>query len=111
VRVGGLLRCAAVGDLEDSARWNGQRWKFGGSPGGLDAVWCLRSNRCVAAGARDVNLQTTFLSVARWNGARWFLEPAPSAAQTILNGVTCTGPSACVAVGSAGSQPLVLRYR
>jgi len=98
--------CMAVGtgafESNIVSLWNGKRWRFAGSPGGLDAVWCLRSNLCVAAGGGE--------RVARWNGRRWVIQPGPGAGYTGLNGVTCTGPSACLAVGSDRSQMLALRY-
>jgi hypothetical protein len=105
--------CMAVGTAQGDVvgRWNGRRWRFAGSPGGLDTVWCLTSHLCVAAGARQPNEQRSFARVERWNGARWSVEPVPAVAGTVIYGVTCTGPSACIAVGSSGSGPLALRYR
>jgi hypothetical protein len=104
--------CMAVGTAQGDvvSRWNGRVWKFAGSPGGLDSVWCLTSSLCVAAGSREPNEQRSFARVERWNG-RWSVEPVPAVDGSVINGVTCTGPSACVAVGSSGSGPLALRYQ
>jgi hypothetical protein len=50
----------------------------------------------------------------RWNGRTWATQGTrnPGAGPTSLElfGVSCTATSACVAVGSTGSQPLALRW-
>lgn len=105
--------CMAVGTDEGDfvSRWNGHRWKFYGSPGGLDTVWCLRSDLCLAAGSTAGKHGYSFARVERRNGTRWSVQLAGPVAGTEVNGVTCASPSACVAVGASGSRPLVLRYR
>jgi hypothetical protein len=68
----------------------------------LSGVSCASVSACVAAGdaTNGTNAQTL---VETWNGTSWTITPSPNtstADDNDLNGVSCTSPLACVAVGS-----------
>ena len=71
---------------------------------GLTSVSCTSARSCVAVGAAAVS-QARMLPVAEiWNGHRWLGQRVPGPAGTTrlarqLTGVSCSGPSRCVAVG------------
>jgi hypothetical protein len=121
--------CVAVGDanpvpaphpgLPLVERWDGTRWRVEAAPApaGTDdsplaAVSCSATRSCSAVGAwfDAVGYRTL---AERWDGARWAIEPTPDApgADDVLTGVSCAGPSACIAVGETSmATPLVVRY-
>jgi hypothetical protein len=128
VSCAGPGRCMAVGwDLRNptggsvsftlAEAWNGRTWTILPSPtprhpgGGamLNAVSCPSSAACMAVGESLVfhvpggNLVSHPLAEA-WNGGTWTAVPTPALAHTgaTLNGVSCTAPSSCMAVGSEG---------
>jgi hypothetical protein len=124
-------RCIAVGGPDDSPGrvlvevWDGVRWSIQPAPepagteqGLLRSVSCTSDNFCVAAGAAANHAGSWAALVERWDGRRWSFARAPApagSAQGALSSVTCTSPSACVAVGSyenrAGvSFPLIDRW-
>jgi hypothetical protein len=87
------------------------RWTVASSPNqalpnisSLDGVSCVSPTSCVAVGddtdVFDVSGQTLIES---WNGSTWRIVPSPSpgspGSYNILNGVSCTSSSTCVAVG------------
>jgi hypothetical protein len=93
-------------------RWNGTSWSIQptpnpSSPGGgtLNWVACPSQRDCTAVGAaadRTGNPSATLAE--RWNGTRWSIQPTPNPAgvQGVrLEGVACTSPSACTAVGGS----------
>lgn len=112
-------RCSAVGGylnangdfLSLAAQWNGVRWRLAAThdPRGdtgnfLNGVACPRASSCFAVGGAGGNGTPTVL-VDHWDGATWQRRHAPSPrgpAETQLNGASCTAPSACTAVGTAG---------
>jgi hypothetical protein len=76
--------CIAVGSSGGrrtsilAERWNGRRWSVVPAPSprgarnaGLDAVSCLSSSQCVAAGAYDNGGNRAWSLAMRWNGQRW----------------------------------------
>jgi putative hemolysin len=88
---------------------------FGGV-GDLSAVACANPTHCVAVG-RYESANGHFQTLIEDNaGQGWEVVPSPdpnTADDTSLNGVTCAGPSFCIAVGSHGSGdhelPLIQR--
>jgi hypothetical protein len=114
--------CTAVGsDVIASVfaqSWNGTRWSQQRVPipaapyiPALNAVSCTSTMGCTAVGsyqtgagcARDVIPCRGLPLVARWEGTKWSLQRPvrPRGARfAALNGVSCTGGSACLAVGS-----------
>ncbi len=114
--------CTGVGTYRDSAdrkmtlaeRWDGTSWTVQQTPNltragnQLLSVSCV-ARVCAAVGIGRVNGQATSVPLAeRWKGSRWTMQRAanPGGANgSTLYGVSCTGPSACTAVGwySVGS--------
>ena len=116
--------CTAVGDAVNSAlnpvgptlaeRWDGTKWSIQpipnpSSPGGgiLNWVACPSASACTAVGASvdaSANANPLATLAERWNGTRWSIQPTPNPAgvQGVrLEGVACTSPSACTAVGGS----------
>ena len=59
----------------------------------LSGVSCSSSTFCAAVGTLN----------EMWNGSAWSVVPAPPTPSG-LNGVSCSGPSSCMAVGGSGSE-------
>jgi hypothetical protein len=112
--------CTAVGGTASgrvlAERWNGTTWTIQPTPNpagavqsGLIAVSCTSPSACLATGASFTTSSQSgpVRSLAeRWNGKRWTILPTPNptkAVQTFLNGVSCTLPSACTAIGEQHS--------
>jgi hypothetical protein len=70
----------------------------------LASVTCASSTFCVAVGNQDTATVNSSL-IERWDGSKWSivksLDPA-GAGESQLYGVSCAGPSFCVAVGVWG---------
>ncbi len=95
--------------------WNGSTWVVvpsanEPSPGGgyLSGIECTSDSNCWASGAvTDGSGRASGVLMERWNGAAWAdlssSVPTPSTAGgAILSSISCTGPTRCWAVGSAG---------
>ena len=121
--------CFAVGeDVNDTTgpfrlpnntlveRWNGSAWSIVSSPNpGKDlnlfhAVSCPSPNTCFAVGefyTFAVGQLPSQSLVARWNGTAWTrvvnAGPNPASANP-LNGISCSSPTSCFAVGNALSS-------
>jgi hypothetical protein len=100
-------------------RWNGRRWTVervpSPSPGSEDflrAVSCTASDSCTAVGGlikRAAEAQEQPFA-EHWNGVSWSPEavPNPEAEEgSGLQGVSCSGPEACTAVGSERSADVL----
>jgi hypothetical protein len=75
----------------------------GASSASLQAVSCARRSFCWAVGTAHIDHHDDRAFVERWRDGVWKLEPVPVPArlgQTGLFGISCSGPSACMAVGS-----------
>jgi hypothetical protein len=71
---------------------------------GLNKVACANSAFCVAVGFQNTAPGSDTL-IEQWDGAHWSIVPSPNAAgagESQLYGVSCAGPSFCVAVGVSG---------
>jgi hypothetical protein len=93
-------------------RWDGSTWKTQHVPDvnligytKLTAVSCGSASACMALGTYNGGITAIAES---WNGATWQLHPMPSPPQpepfVQPAGLSCTGPAACVAVGTDGSS-------
>lgn len=108
--------CMAVGDYWSDMYtdrpfvevWNGIDWTMIPSPDPgytysyLQGVSCVSATDCVAVGS-GINMGGPAVPAwaEEWNGSTWTIQTTPSIGiPTDLNGVSCTGPSACTAVGS-----------
>ena len=103
-------------------QWNGSSWAVAPSPSTagstdtyLNAVSCTSTSFCVAAGfQRQPSTAEPFFE--HWNGTAWSVVPAAIPAGSSganINGVSCTGPTFCTAVGDqtvSGSGPLVEQW-
>ena len=88
-------RPVALAERWDGARWRSIRLGSGGKPG-FNAVSCSSDTACMAVGRRAHGLPLA----ERWDGARWSVQITPAGNQlSDLTGVSCPGPSECVAVG------------
>jgi hypothetical protein len=107
--------CTAVGSASQqfalAERWDGATWRIQHVPDvnqtgytRLTAVSCSQDSACMALG----NYNGGVLAIAEsWNGAAWRLHPMPSPPQpepyVQPASLACTGPTACVAVGTDGN--------
>jgi hypothetical protein len=107
--------CTAVGDsqavsLPLAERWDGTAWTIQTTPtppndlGTLSGVSCASATRCTAVG-RSVNATTLAddgTLAEAWDGTSWTIQPTPKATGGLpqLFGASCTGLTACTAVGS-----------
>jgi hypothetical protein len=86
-------------------RWNGSSWTIGPNPTGGLGVACPADNECIAVGV-DADGHSL---AERWDGTSWSVQPTPNPlvedgggptpANTILDQVSCTSPTNCVAAG------------
>ena len=68
----------------------------------LNDVSCTSASNCIAVGA-DYNAASFHpgkVLAQRWNGSAWVLVPTPGVGEAYDNGVSCTSPTNCVAVGA-----------
>jgi hypothetical protein len=101
-------------------QWNGKKWAIVPSPNPpgavqtfLGAVSCTSPLACTTSGEQHSATGIVHTVAERWNGAAWRIQatPTPPKAQfASLPGVDCTGPSACLAVGSSDQGPLAERW-
>ena len=110
--------CTAVGFYTNNLgnqvtlaeRWNGSAWSVQPTPDPptatrslLTGVSCSSATSCVAVGGYEAGPNVKNRLVYSWNGTRWALVEAgspPGAVFSFLAGVSCTAPTACVAVGN-----------
>jgi hypothetical protein len=121
--------CIAVGGYGASGRplaerWDGSTWTIQPTPNPLPsgdsrlrAVSCATASFCMAVGQSrsTTTASATYAPLAeRWNGSAWTLQPMsrPTAKRygLAINGVSCTSPSACIAVGGSTRGPLAERW-
>ena len=108
--------CTAVGNSNNgktlAERWDGTRWRIQATPNpvssapfsGLASVACASSSACMAVGGKvDHSFNAEGTLAEQWNGRTWRIVPTfkPAGLGSFLNGVACTLPSACTAVGSS----------
>jgi hypothetical protein len=114
--------CVAVGNYGDSSAsahtlvesWNGSVWSVISSPSpgssysSLDAVSCTSSMNCTAVGSNNDQINTWHALAESWNGSIWSVvsSPNPGSQSNYFYGVSCTGTTNCVAVGSYANGPL-----
>jgi hypothetical protein len=88
--------------------WNGSTWAIRSTPNGagassqLNGVSCPTGSACEAVGDSGVGSGLTTLAEV-WNGSTWAIQSTPNlggSAVSKLDGVSCTGVSACTATGT-----------
>ena len=110
-------QCLAVGSYTDSdvnswafaERWNGWAWTLvdtarpdGAVATALNGISCATASSCVAVGSATNGDFDQLTLTEFWNGTAWSIVPSPNRAganSSTLSAVSCTGVSACVAVG------------
>ena len=105
--------------------WNGTAWELQStaSPADLildsfEGVSCTSASSCIAVGYYISTTGEGRESLAEtWDGTSWSLQTTPNPAnslQTELDGVSCSSPSACTAVGQNDEEsttvPLVMNW-
>jgi hypothetical protein len=76
----------------------------------LGSVACASATSCVAVGTDNrgpAGHAVAYSLAEMWNGSKWTIVPAPSvpgAVITVLNSVSCPGPSDCTAAGEFAPQ-------
>ena len=125
----GPSSCMAVGSDNEQTlieSWNGSTWSIVPSPNPplaqnslLNAVSCTSPSACTTVGLSifppTQTLQTLdHTLIESWNGSTWSVVPSPNVSSTEndrLVGVSCSSPTACVAVGENDSgttvQPVI----
>ena len=109
------ISCIAVGTFADSSgtqvplaeQWNGTTWSVQSapSPAGatdseLHAISCNSASSCLAVGFSGAQALAE-----EWNGTTWTIQPTPTpAGGSELDGVSCSAPGDCTAVGTEGSS-------
>ena len=93
-------------------RWNGgTAWSISAPPTGtsqsqLTQAACLRATNCFAVGNAVIGTVIHTL-VERWDGTSWTILASPNpigAAESELNGVSCTSATNCLAVGRSATE-------
>jgi hypothetical protein len=110
--------CIAVGSGSGWAlaeRWDGSTWTLqsipnpsGATSSTLNGISCTSATACIAVGQYNINGNLTLAEV--WNGSTWTIQPTPTDGCdplgtglntcSMLNGVSCTSATACIAVGA-----------
>jgi hypothetical protein len=119
--------CMAAGSSIDftplflfAERWNGTSWFAESMPEPVGAAYpnirglsCTSNRFCTAVGSYlGAGPDQPFAE--RWDGSAWSLEPMPQVADPVdteLSSVSCTSPSACIAVGQYSTFPFQGTYR
>jgi hypothetical protein len=109
--------CTAVGAYVNSSDiqvglaevFNGTSWSIETTPNpsgaqavSLEGVSCTSSSKCIAIGGSEDSSGDVTTLVEKRKGTSWSIvaSPNPSGAQgSVLDGASCTSPSACTAVG------------
>ena len=94
--------------LVSATNWTNANAAAGASSSQLDAVTCATASFCVAVGLQGAGAGGSPL-IEQWNGSAWSVVTGvtePPSANNELTGVSCAGPSFCMAVGSTGAGAL-----
>jgi len=108
----GFYKRTGVGYLALTERWNGTKWKLQSIPNPTGGVWirlygvsCTSLTFCMAVGSFENSVGAILDLAEKWDGSSWGVVPTPDPGGTAesdhseLDGVSCTSPSACTAVG------------
>jgi hypothetical protein len=101
-------------------QWNGSRWTILTTPDPagsvqtfLGGISCTSASACTVVGEQHSASGVARTAAERWNGTTWTIQPTPNPPGThsaIFAGVDCTGPSACLAVGSSDQGTLAEQW-
>jgi hypothetical protein len=114
--------CTAVGWYVSNAQneftlaehWNGTAWSLQHTPDreaitALDGVSCAPATACTATGFTENHHFVSKTLAEVWHGTTWSVQATPTpagAALSVLDSVSCTSATACVAAGSGGANAL-----
>jgi len=73
----------------------------------LTSVSCVPGDFCLAVGSYETPSGTGGTVAEMWKGKRWVIQVTPNpkgSLLSVLSGVSCTSPTACVAVGNYTSK-------
>ena len=100
--------------------WNGTSWAVQATPNPthavnsyLDGVACSSPTVCVTIGSYDKFSSVPVTLEERWNGTSWALQATPNPVSAIfdsLDGVACSSPTDCEAVGEYAFSTLAERW-
>ena len=111
--------CRATGSYVDSGgatktlvlAWNGSAWSVTASPNPegakaseLNDLDCTSASWCRAVGSYVDSGGATKTLILAWNGSAWSVIASPNASGSltnVLNGISCTSSTACIALGSS----------
>ena len=113
VAVGSYYQDALTARLTLIESWDGRTWSVVPSPNvtpasELAAVSCTSATLCVAVGSSGAGHGNSWPTdnslVESWNGTVWSVVPSPNpdSPDNVLNSVSCTSSTSCVAVGASG---------
>jgi hypothetical protein len=107
--------CAAVGIYPTKSgaqrlplfeTWNGTKWSIQPpGPGPVD-ISCTSATDCTGVAGNTGSPPPSGGLVEHWDGTGWSIEPTPklpTGTEVGLDGISCTSPTACTAVGTSGS--------
>ena len=128
-----VTACTAAGSYDTTshlarataAAWGGRSWHRQATPSpagasissGLIGLSCASARACTAAGFSTDRTGNSTALTERWDGTRWRIQRSPlpaGAVSATLNGVSCSAPRTCTAVGqyfTAGQRELALAGR
>jgi len=116
-------RCMAVGGYGNGTTgaspplaetWNGSTWALQsipnppGTTGSMpQGISCAPAGACTAVGFTLGGATDQAPLAEHWNGTAWAIQPTPVlSGLASLNGVSCTGPARCMAVGAVATSAL-----
>ncbi len=88
--------------LVAASGWTNANAAAGSGYNQLVAVACPTSSFCAAVGFQNSGAGLGSL-IEQWNGSTWSVAPGVPADNTQLDGVSCAGPTFCMAVGGEGT--------
>jgi hypothetical protein len=94
--------------LVSASTWTNANAASGSASNALNAVSCATSSFCVAVGTQNTATGGGVL-IEQWNGTAWSVATGvsiPASPNDTLDGVSCAGPSFCLAVGGQGAGAL-----
>jgi hypothetical protein len=112
-----------IGELYAVRKVNGGSWTVQTVPdpadyqnGGFTGVSCTSASSCIAVGQYGTTANGVEALAEQWNGTNWTVLSVPDPAgsfNTQLNAVSCSAPTACMAVGtySTGDNGFTLAER
>ncbi len=117
---GGYYEKSSGAEVPFAERWHGSEWTVQTMPepsgtvdSYADGISCTSSTACTAAGVSKTSSSKFITFAESWNGTAWSVQsPVNDEAGEgwLHGGVSCTLPSACLAVGTAAGKSLAELY-